>query len=173
MVWESEVLELKIKSLLAKWLFKLLNEEGVWQQLLHNKYLHSKTLSQVSAKPTDFAFWKGLMNVKDDFFNRGHFRVGNGKNTSFWEDTWLGDRPLSEEYPSLFNIVRRKNVTVEDALSSTPLNIGFRRALIGNKWNRWLHLVERLMTVQLSDQQDVFVWNLTSAGIFSVKSLCI
>jgi hypothetical protein len=40
-----EVLELKNKCLLSKWLCKLINENGVWQQLLHNKYLHSKTLS--------------------------------------------------------------------------------------------------------------------------------
>ena len=52
-----EVLELKNKCLLSKWLFKLLNEEGVWQELIHNKYLNSKTLSQVTAKPTDSPFW--------------------------------------------------------------------------------------------------------------------
>jgi hypothetical protein len=45
-----EVLELKNKCLLSKWLFKLINENGVWQQILHNKYLHSKTLSQVTSK---------------------------------------------------------------------------------------------------------------------------
>jgi hypothetical protein len=37
-----EVLELKNKCLLSKWIFKLLFE-GVWQQLLHNKYI-KKTL---------------------------------------------------------------------------------------------------------------------------------
>jgi hypothetical protein len=58
-----EVLDLKNKCLLSKWLFKLLNEDGVWQELLRNKYLHSKTLSQVSAQPFDSPFWKGLMRV--------------------------------------------------------------------------------------------------------------
>jgi hypothetical protein len=48
-----EVLELKNKCLLAKWLFKILNEQGVWQELIKNKYLHSQTLSQVAAKPCD------------------------------------------------------------------------------------------------------------------------
>jgi hypothetical protein len=43
-----EVLELKNKSLLSKWLFKLINEDGVWQEILRNKYLHSKTLSHVT-----------------------------------------------------------------------------------------------------------------------------
>jgi hypothetical protein len=32
------------------------------------KYLRTKILSQVSAKPTDSPFKKGFMNVKDDFF---------------------------------------------------------------------------------------------------------
>jgi hypothetical protein len=63
-----EVLELKNKCLLSKWFFKILNEQGMWQEILHNKYLHSKTLAQVEAKPTDSPFWKGLMKVKSDFF---------------------------------------------------------------------------------------------------------
>jgi hypothetical protein len=72
-------LEFKNKCLLAKWLFKLLNKQGVWQELIQNKYLHFKTLSQVMAKPTDSPFWKGLMKVKKDFFSRGNFKVGNGE----------------------------------------------------------------------------------------------
>ena len=71
----------------SKWLFKLLSEKGVWQQLLHNKYLRGKALSQVQAKPTDYPFWKGLMGVKYDFFDQGSFAVGDGKGTQFWEDT--------------------------------------------------------------------------------------
>ncbi|XP_047057289.1 uncharacterized protein LOC124663662 [Lolium rigidum] len=82
-----EVLEIKNRCLLSKWLFKLLNENGVWQELLHNKYLAHKTLSQVEAKPTDSPFWKGLMEVKHEFFQRGSFKVGNGMAIRFWEDT--------------------------------------------------------------------------------------
>jgi hypothetical protein len=37
-----EVLDIKNKCLLSKWLFKLLNEEDVWQELLRNKYLSKK-----------------------------------------------------------------------------------------------------------------------------------
>jgi hypothetical protein len=133
-----EVLELKNKCLLSKWLFKLLNEEGVWQELLHNKYLRNKTLSAVQSKPTDSPFWKGLMRVKEEFFNRGFFKVGNGMSTRFWEDTWLGKTPLATQYPSLYNIVRHKNVTVAHVLAQTPLNISFRRMLLGNRWTLWL-----------------------------------
>jgi hypothetical protein len=63
-----EVLELKNKCLLSKWLFKILTEEGMWQQLITNKYIKNQTLAQVETKPSDSPFWKGLMHVKDDFF---------------------------------------------------------------------------------------------------------
>jgi hypothetical protein len=118
-----EVLELKNKCLLSKWLFKLLTEEGMWQELLRNKYLKNKTLSQVEANPTDSPFWKGLMRVKDVFFKRGFFEIGNGSTVRFWEDVWLGDTSLAEPYPSLYNIVQRKNVLVANVLANTPLNM--------------------------------------------------
>jgi hypothetical protein len=63
-----EVLDIKNRFLLSEWLFKLLSEEGVGQELLANKYLRGKTLSQVKVQPTYSPFWKSLMGVKDDFF---------------------------------------------------------------------------------------------------------
>jgi hypothetical protein len=165
------VLELKNKCLLSKWLFKLLNEERVWQELLRNKYLHSKSLAEVTMKPTDSPFWKGLIRVKENFFNRGSFNVGNGVETRFWEDTWLGNKPLADQYPSLYSIVHRKQVTVENVLNHSPLNIMFRRTLTDNRWQLWLQLVQRLMTVQLNNEKYVFIWVLTTNEIFTVKSM--
>jgi hypothetical protein len=31
------------------------------------------------------------MKVKEDFLAGGNFRIGNGVDTRFWEDTWLGN----------------------------------------------------------------------------------
>ena len=63
-----KVLEIQNKCLLSKWLHKILNEEGVWKELLVNKYLGDKTLSQVQVKPMDSRFWKDILKGKDDFF---------------------------------------------------------------------------------------------------------
>jgi hypothetical protein len=166
-----EVLELKNKCLLSKWLFKLINEEGIWQELLQNKYLSQKTLSQVQAKPMDSPFWKGLMRAKEDFFARGSFKIGDGSEVRFWEDVWLGTTSLAARYPMLYHIVQYKDVTVANVLANTPVNIRFRRVLSGNKWSAWLRLCQEIMVVQLSDEQDRFLWNLTSSRSFSVKSM--
>jgi hypothetical protein len=59
-------LHLQNKCLLAKWIVSLLNTDGIWQKLLTNKYLNSKSLSQVKAKPYDSHFLRGLMKIKDE-----------------------------------------------------------------------------------------------------------
>ena len=112
------------------------------------------------------------MKMKEKFFEWGCFSVGNGEKVRFWEDTWLGDKPLSSQYPSLYRIAHRKEVTVASVLSpAPPINITFRRTLNGNRWNRWLQLLARLMEIHLNDNQDVFKWNLMASGNFTVKSL--
>jgi hypothetical protein len=44
------------------------------------------------------------MKLKDDFFEQGSFIIGNGVKDHFWKDTWLGNSPLAQQYPSLYNI---------------------------------------------------------------------
>ena len=155
---------------MSKWLFKLCNEDGLWQQLLRNKYIRDKTLGNCSKKPTDSHFWKGLMNVKTEFMRYGRFNLMDGTQIRFWEDTWLGNQPLGVRFPALFNIVRRKHDSVATVLSSIPLNVSFRRALVGNNLRSWNHIVSSLHDVKLQAGRDVFVWTLHSSGQFSVRS---
>jgi hypothetical protein len=66
------------------------------------------------------------MKVKEEFFSRASYNIGNGMNTKFWEDTWLGNKSLAEQYPSLYNILKCKQVSVANVLNQNPLNISFR-----------------------------------------------
>jgi hypothetical protein len=51
------------------------------------------------------------------------------------------------------------------------LNLTKKSTLCDNRWRLWLQLVHRLLQVHLNDEKDMFVWGLTSSGIFSVKSM--
>jgi hypothetical protein len=66
-------LQLQNKCLLANWLVNLLKTDGMWQTLLRNKYLTSKSLTQVADKPYDSHFWRGLMHMKDEVLAKGSF----------------------------------------------------------------------------------------------------
>ena len=164
-------LDIQNKCLLSKWLFKLCNEEGVWQELLRNKYLKDKTLGQVNKKPGDSYFWTSLMGVKDKFLSLGRFSLKDGSQIRFWEDIWLGNRTLKSQFPSLFNIVRRRHATVAEVFSTTPLNISFRRALVGDKLHDWLRIVDMLLNINLQEGRDTFIWSLQANGCFTVHSM--
>ncbi|WVZ51423.1 LOW QUALITY PROTEIN: hypothetical protein U9M48_002571 [Paspalum notatum var. saurae] len=71
-------LEIQNICLLSKWLYKLINEEGVWQNILKKKYLRGKSSGEVQWKPGDSHFWSGLMKVKEHFLQLSSFNIHDG-----------------------------------------------------------------------------------------------
>jgi hypothetical protein len=63
-------IDVQNRCLLSKWLFKLINEDGLWQNMLRRKYGNSH-------------FWSGLMRVKESFMSLGHFKLNSGENIRF------------------------------------------------------------------------------------------
>ncbi|WVZ93427.1 hypothetical protein U9M48_039405 [Paspalum notatum var. saurae] len=143
-------LEAQNTCLLSKWLYKLINEDGTWQQLLRKKYLKNKTIGKDFWKSGDSHFLSGLMDLST-------FQIHNGLQTRF-----LGGQV--EQCPSLFNIAGKKHVSVAHVFSAEPLNISFRRALVGDKLIKWYELVERVAYVQLDGHYDKVIWILTKHG---------
>jgi hypothetical protein len=79
---------------------------------------------------------------------------------------------LREQYPCLYNIAQHKQHTLSEVLSSSPINISWRRDLIGNKLAAWNSLYPRIANITLSQEQDEFHWNLHPTGQFNEISLC-
>jgi hypothetical protein len=95
------------------------------------KNIFRQMLSQVGKRSGDSQFWKSLMEVKNQFLEEGCFMVHSGHQMAFWKDLWIGDKPLMEQFSSLYNLARNKRGTVAQVLSTSPLNFSFRRALVG------------------------------------------
>lgn len=53
-------LDLQNRCLLSKWLFKLINEDGICYNILRNKYLRHRTITQVEYMPGDSHFCLAL-----------------------------------------------------------------------------------------------------------------
>jgi hypothetical protein len=140
----------------------------MWQELLRNKYIKDKTLGSCVKKPTDSHFWKSLMNIKDSFMDFGSFKVKDGSQNIFWIDNWLGNKPLKDKFPSLFNIVRRKQDSVAQV---APLNISFRWNLLDANLRDWHRIVASLQDVNLLEESDVVVWGLNASESFTVRSM--
>lgn len=111
------------------------------------------------------------MRIKDEVLSKGVFVIKDGSSTRFWDDTWIGDRPLKVAYPSLYHITRDRHATVSKVMSASLLNISFRRSLVDNNLAQWHQLVARISTVVLVDGTDYFKWPLTKSGFFTVRSM--
>ena len=94
------------------------------------------------------------MKVKNDFLKFGSFIIKDGSQIRFWEDVWLENKSLREQYPHLYNITRKKQDTVADVLSAPLPNISWHRDLIGNRLVMWNNLVSRLAIVELSQEEE-------------------
>jgi hypothetical protein len=84
----------------------------MWQTILKQNYIRPKALSQVLWKPGESHFRVGFMSTKKYFFGLGSFSIKYGSKIRFWEDKWLGNVTLREQYPALYSIVRHKGDTI-------------------------------------------------------------
>ena len=115
----------------------------------------------------DSQFWAGLMKFKREFLSLGKFDLGDGSQVRFWEDSWIRPRPLKSLFPALYNTVRKKNAYVRSVLSMTPLNVAFRRSLMGVNLQAWYDVVAMVADVQLTNQRALCVGVTSEWFVFS------
>ncbi|KAG2682777.1 hypothetical protein I3760_10G000500, partial [Carya illinoinensis] len=101
--------------------------------------------------------------------------VGIGSRIKFWSDVWCDCRALKDVYPSLFQLVSAKNISVADAMEVMEgrivWNIHFGRALQDWEMSSIADFYSFIYSINLDNQQeDVMWWKPTRKCIFSVKS---
>lgn len=135
-------------------------------------------MSITKNKPSDSHFWQGLMEIKDKFYSLCTKKLGDGKSILFWEDSWLGGRPLNIQYPALYNITFSKHITLAKIKEKGWEVIKFRRSLYGDKLHDWNKIKSKFGELDFQEgAKDKHSWTLTKHGTFSVKSfyraLCV
>ena len=103
-------------SLLTKWWWKLDKEDGLGQKIVKFKYVKNGSILDVSHKQSDSAIWADLLKIKNIYLQGRKVLVRNGKNTFFWKDSWLYDKPLCMMFPDLFKFCKQQNILVETSL---------------------------------------------------------
>ena len=118
------------------------------------KYHGSKALGNITARQGDSQFQRELLKHKDHFTSLSKFQIGNGGNTRFWEDLWIGSAPLCMSFPRLYNVCFDKQKTVREIFEKGIDNMRFRRTLIGDSRELWDHIKEACSSVVLKDEND-------------------
>jgi hypothetical protein len=51
----------------------------------------------------------------------GIYTINDGSQIRFWEDTWLDNAPLREQYPALYNIVLHKSNIIATVVATVKI----------------------------------------------------
>jgi len=109
-------------ALLGKWCWRMMSKkEGLWYRVLKTWYGEVGGRLQEGGRNTS-SWWRMLSRVWEGvgegvgrWFDDNTRRViGDGRDTLFWYDTWVGEMPLRVRFPRLFDLVVVKECTVEE-----------------------------------------------------------
>lgn len=103
---------------------------------------------------------------------KGVLKVQTGTRIKFWMDLWIGERPLADAFPDLFNISTTKKATVADCWNSSEndWDLGFRRGLFDWEVDSWMNLIHIIDVVRIGEGEDRVSWSIGKRGSFSTRS---
>lgn len=108
-------------SLLFKWVWRDFSEPGsLWRKVIQCKYKYPPNFRIVDLQiPPSGVPWRDICpsilnnhDAKRIVVHRIRCKVGNGENSLFWHDNWIGESPLKILYPRLFSISPNQNATI-------------------------------------------------------------
>jgi hypothetical protein len=124
-------------------------------------------------------WWKDVCSIGSnlgvDWFSANVTKkVGNGAQTSFWRDKWIGDSPLKERFPRLFSISNQKEAMVAELWipesDEASWRFIWRRRLFVWEENVFEELKLILNEARISEGDDVWCWKPDKDLVFTVKS---
>jgi hypothetical protein len=128
-------------SLLGKWCWRMMVEkDGLWYRVLKARYGEEGGKIKGGGRNSS-RWWRSICNVRDGsglavgrwFDDNTRRVVGNGCNTFFWTDNWLGGVPLKLQFSRLYDLSVHKECTVEDMARA-----GWEEGGLGWVWRRRL-----------------------------------
>nr|GEU52957.1 RNA-directed DNA polymerase, eukaryota [Tanacetum cinerariifolium] len=111
---------------------KGLKQDALWSRFIRAVHGNSggiETHSRVSYSST----WLSIVNEVNKMRNKGidllkymKIQVGNGLNTKFWEDVWMGNKNFKTSFPRIYALESDKNLTVVDKMAHNDTAFSLR-----------------------------------------------
>ncbi|GKC11654.1 RNA-directed DNA polymerase, eukaryota, reverse transcriptase zinc-binding domain protein [Tanacetum coccineum] len=165
-------------ALLVKWVWRFFSDgSSLWSSFIKSMFgNHGATGLKVQPKrrSTWYDILQAVNSLKDkgiDFFQFIRKKIGNGVNTSFWDDSWIDNIPLKVKFQRLYALEDCKCISVAEKLGHSSLHLSFRRLPRGGVEQESFNLLcDYVGSVVLSNVEDRWSWSLAGSGVFSVHS---
>ncbi|GJX73169.1 RNA-directed DNA polymerase, eukaryota, reverse transcriptase zinc-binding domain protein [Tanacetum coccineum] len=167
------------RALLMKWFWRFYSHnDSLWSRVIKAIYGVDGEVNKVS-KYASRSCWRDIINevrkLKDQGINMRDFmyiKVGNGKTTKFWDDIWIGSKPLKLLFPRIYALDNIKDATICMKLNEPSLDNNFRRSIRGGiEQSQFKELTDLLIPIVLNPCPDRWFWSLEGSGEFSVASI--
>nr|GEW75328.1 hypothetical protein [Tanacetum cinerariifolium] len=127
---------------------------------------HSSVWRSITSEVSNLRL-KGIDLMK--FLNK---KVGNGSNTSFWEEIWRGDKSFKVTFPRVFALEYDKKIDVATKMRQNDLGFSLRRSpWDGVELEQFNALNLLLVGTSLSLSNDRWNWSLVGSGEFTMASV--
>nr|GEU37600.1 putative reverse transcriptase domain-containing protein [Tanacetum cinerariifolium] len=163
------------RALLLKWVWHFISQDGsLWFRVIKALYGTS-----IDSHPVNLSYnWCSIIRelhllVGKGFHFLDHFkkRIGNGMDTCFWYDNWLGDKPLKDHFPRLFTLELNKEVTIADKVQGVVSSLFRRPVRARSEYQHLTDLNSLMESVSLFHSCDKWICNLSGDGEFRVKEV--
>ncbi|GJU65667.1 RNA-directed DNA polymerase, eukaryota, reverse transcriptase zinc-binding domain protein [Tanacetum coccineum] len=166
------------RALLLKWVWRFrYDRNSLWTRFIKALYGNSGSIET----PSKVAYSSTWLNIVTEFSmlkNQGmdllsfmKKKVGDGQDTFFWEEVWMGDMTFKSRFPRVYALESDKKITVADKMNHNVLGFSLRRApRDGVEMEQFRDMIAILEGVELPAMHDRWIWSLVGSGEFSVAS---
>ncbi|GJU70384.1 RNA-directed DNA polymerase, eukaryota, reverse transcriptase zinc-binding domain protein [Tanacetum coccineum] len=131
------------------------------------------------SKAAHTSVWKSITTEVNSLRNKGvdllkfmNEKVGNGIDTSFWEEIWRGDMNFKTKFPRVYALESDKKINVASKMNHNDVGLSLRRApRDGVEFEQFNNLNVFLAGTMLSDLNDRWSLSLVGSGKFLVASV--
>ncbi|XP_071699376.1 uncharacterized protein [Rutidosis leptorrhynchoides] len=183
-------LKFKNLALLAKWWWRFLSGDNVlWIRIIKSIYGiggglgFTSSLPENKLKKLSGRTWSNIFKIENTLTKLGCNLsnsfvkdVGNGADTRFWIDKWLGDVPLKDAFPRLFRLESFKDVPITNRLQVADSSLAFSWAWSSKpRWRTADELTSLTAAISLhkfsKNSSSSWTWKHHANGLFSTCSL--
>ncbi|GJW69783.1 RNA-directed DNA polymerase, eukaryota, reverse transcriptase zinc-binding domain protein [Tanacetum coccineum] len=166
-------------GLMFKWLWRFKTQiQSLWTRVIKAIYGANGALDKPNHNHRrspwlDILREASALKIKGiDFYAYIHKKVGNGEDTLFWGDPWLGENVLRIQYPRLYALETCKSISVADKMKHDSLSYSFRHLPRGGAEDTQFGLLNScLANLLLPQMRDRWYWSLEGSGEFFLLNL--